>query len=102
MRLLILFIFLVFVSACSLTAELPPASEKGVQYPAAFVVTSPAALLYDRASSTVGKPGLAVGEKVEVVGHQNRWYRIKYQGQNYFVLESFLIPVPTRPAPEPK
>ena len=102
MRLLILFFFLFSVSACSSTTELPPASEKEARYPAVFVVTSPAALLYDRTSSTVGKPGLAVGEKVEVVGHQNRWYRIKYQGQNYFVLESFLIPAPVRPVPKPK
>lgn len=86
--------FLLLISGCASTNELPPATEAGVRYPAYYYVTSPAAMLYERTTSTVGKPGLGIGEKVEVIGHKSRWYQIKHQGRLFYVLDSFLKPVP--------
>ncbi|HEX8327111.1 MAG TPA: hypothetical protein VF629_06200 [Hymenobacter sp.] len=94
---LLLAAFLLLLSSCAPTTELPPAAESGVRYPAYFYVTSPAALLYERTTSSVGKPGLGIGEKVEVIGHKSRWYQIKHQGRTYFVLDSFLKPVAAAP-----
>ena len=95
---LLLAALLLSFSSCAPTTELPPAAEDGVRYPAYFYVTSPAAMLYERTTSTVGKPGLGIGEKVEVIGHQSRWYHIKHQGRTYYVLDSFLKPVAAAPA----